>query len=176
MRESRSKITDAASPGGRVVARCVFAAAVGVGVVLVWWAVFLLNPRLPATMVDEPSCDGALECSGGSLGAIMVDLLLTVLVMVMSSVVASWPVLWLLRVRPSWPVALLGPVSALALYAVVPDPDRARSPGVVSFVVAVAGGYAIAAFVTTSGVSPRWRAAAGVALAIAALVSAVVRR
>ena len=77
--------------------------------------------------------------------------------------VLTWPLLVLLRLRPAWPVALLGPVVTIALFAggAAVGYSSIAAAGLPLLIVAVlavvALGYALAALVTARDVRPRLR-------------------
>ncbi|MFI6599094.1 hypothetical protein ACIBHX_22780 [Nonomuraea sp. NPDC050536] len=67
------------------------------------------------------------------------------------AIVLAWPLLYLLRVRPAWPVAILGGAFLVAIWRVAEALDG-------SLILIVCGGliaYPVAAWVATPGV-PRW--------------------
>lgn len=76
--------------------------------VLGWWAFFRAFPGLPFKLVTgDERCRNDLGCG---LGAAYVSIVLTVTLVIAVSLVVGLLVLWAIRVRPGWPVAVLGPV------------------------------------------------------------------
>jgi len=68
----------------------------------------------------------------------------------------AWALMALAHIRPSWPVALGGPVVVLALVTTVFDLAESTFLG---FSAVVAGCYALAALVTADGLPRAWRVA-----------------
>lgn len=155
----------------RVVSRCGTAAGVGAAVVLLWWGAFTLFPGLTHLSPGSGDCSGFAACVGAAVLGVFAEIFLTILLVLFSSLLLCWLGLWLLRVRPAWPVALLGPVGAWAVTAVVPGLVRSlRGDGPWDFLLTVPVGYALAAFVTATEVAGRWRLAVVVTVAVAAVV------
>jgi hypothetical protein len=97
--------------GHPALRRSLVAGAVGAGLVLVWWGVFRLFPNLVFEF-DKPEGCNQIGCA---LSAALASAILTIAAVVAVSVAVSGIVLRWLGVRPSWPVALLGPVLTFAL-------------------------------------------------------------
>jgi hypothetical protein len=97
--------------GHPALRRSLVAGAVGAGLVLVWWGVFRLFPNLVFEF-DKPEGCNQIGCA---LSAALASVILTIAVVVAVSVVVSAIVLRWVGVRPSWPVALLGPVLTFAV-------------------------------------------------------------
>ncbi|WP_410669585.1 hypothetical protein [Amycolatopsis sp. cmx-4-68] len=81
--------------------------------------------------------------------------LLVVPLVLFGAALLAYALLALARVRPAWPVALVGPLAALAVFTTVLDP---KGPFPV-FAAVVAGCYALAALVTADGLPRAWRVA-----------------
>lgn len=147
----------------RLVPRLLGAALSGAGLVLGWWGFFLLFPELPFSLVEPEvsgsSCEAArvlCELAGAATGALLGLLLTTTLVLSLSLPI-GWGLLWLLRVRPALPTALLGPVLAW-LVGSMADRLFSITGGAAPVWLAcwVALGYSTASFVTAETV-PRYR-------------------
>jgi hypothetical protein len=69
----------------------------------------------------------------------------------------AWVLMALARLRPAWPVALVGPLVGLSLFTTVLDMS---SPFPV-FAAVVTGCYALAALITADGLPRAWRVALG---------------
>jgi hypothetical protein len=126
-----------------LVRRCVVAAASG-----------LLATVAMRALPDLDLCIGA--------ACFIVGLLVVPLVLVGGALVA-YLLLALARVRPAWPVALVGPLAVLAVFTTVLE------PGAASFFTAsavVAGCYAFAALVTADGLPRVWRVALAVPVVV----------
>ena len=120
-------------PPRELIRRCLVAA---VGGLLAALALLLVPPGLcggPACLI---------------LGLVIVPALL------FGAAVLAWVLLALGRVRPSWPVALVGPLAVLALTTTVVNPSN-----MVAFFAVVPGCYAYAALVTADGLPFAWRVA-----------------
>lgn len=104
--------TTRSSAGGlalKVLLRVVISAAVGAALLLSWVAVFQSGSL--KTMLDNTDL-------GGFVLLLVVGLPVALLV----SVLLAGPVLWLLKVRPVWPIVLAGPIiMGLAQYFKLPD-------------------------------------------------------
>lgn len=83
-------------------------AAIGAGLVLLWWGILQLTPDLPVSLVGL-SCrsGGDLGCA---LGEAVISFVLTMALVIGSSVLIAWLVAWRVGLRPAWAMALLGPV------------------------------------------------------------------
>ncbi|MFI5591358.1 hypothetical protein ACIA5G_40345 [Amycolatopsis sp. NPDC051758] len=121
-----------------LVRRCLIAAVSGVLAALALKA-------LP----DVHLCTG-VECI--FVGVLVGPLLL------FGAALLAWALMALARIRPSWPVALGGPVVLLALLTTVLD---LAEVSFLMFSVAVAGCYALAALVTADELPRAWRVALG---------------
>lgn len=160
-----------------LMSRLLGASAAGACLVAGWWGFFLLFPELPFSLVDpgalSSDCESArflCELAGAAAGALLSFLLTTTLVLGLS-VPIGWGLLWLLRVRPALPAALLGPVLAWFIGSTA-DHIVGITGGEAPVWLAcwVALGYATAAFVTTATVPRYWRLAALLALIVAWVV------
>ncbi|NIJ12572.1 hypothetical protein FHU38_002916 [Saccharomonospora amisosensis] len=161
----------------RLVSRLLAAAASGTGLVLGWWGFFLGFPDLPFSLVSPrqvgSDCEAArVLCEAASaVGGALISFLLTTALVLGLSLPIGWGLLWLLRVRPAYPTALLGPVLAWAIGSMA---DRLTSIAGGEPPVALAGcagiGYATAAFVTTTTLPRYWRFAVLSALVVAWLL------
>jgi uncharacterized membrane protein HdeD (DUF308 family) len=89
------------------IVRVLAGAVLGAGLVLGWWAFFMAFPDLPVHLVGDERCRNDLGCG---LGAAYLSIVITVTLVVAASVVVGLLVLRAIRVRPGWPVAVLGPV------------------------------------------------------------------
>ncbi|SFW63623.1 hypothetical protein [Amycolatopsis australiensis] len=90
--------------------------------------------------------------------ACMIVGLLVVPLVLFGAAMLAWALLALARVRPAWPVALGGPLVALALFTTVLDMAECPLP---VFCAVVTGCYALAALVTADGLPRVWRVALG---------------
>src|SRR5438034_7591413 len=88
-----------------VAVRCAASATAGAALVLLWALVLHLWPSLPLDLVHSERCAGLC-----GLGRVFVGLMLFVPLVYLVSVLVSWPLLWLLRVRPAALIIPLGPV------------------------------------------------------------------
>src|SRR5438094_108700 len=121
--------------------RALAGASVGSGLVLAWWGIFRLAPNWPLRIARSDRC----QDFGCALGAALADLALTAVVVIASSMAAGWVVLRAFRVRPAWPVAILGPVLGWAILQLV---GQAQSGSVGWILPAMAVGYGLAGFVS----------------------------
>jgi hypothetical protein len=83
--------------------RVVASAGVAGGLGLVLWLVALAGYRSHVT--SGLTCGGPWGCLGLAIIASLASLL--------AIVILAWPLLYAARVRPAWPVALIGPMVAL---------------------------------------------------------------
>lgn len=75
---------------------------------LAWWVIFQVWPRWPLRLVSDERCrDQDPSCS---FGTGLVNFILTAAILTAATVAVGWIVLWVIRVRPAWPIAVLGPV------------------------------------------------------------------
>ncbi|WNV82053.1 hypothetical protein [Umezawaea sp. Da 62-37] len=81
----------------KVLLRVVVSAAVGAALLLAWVAAF--QSEKLRTMIDSTN-----------LGQFLLLLVVGLPVALLTSVMLAGPVLWVLKVRPVWPIILLGPV------------------------------------------------------------------
>lgn len=167
----------AESAGGvapaRLVARLLGAAASGAGLVLGWWGFFLLFPDLPLSLVSPGRPGGDCEAvralceAAGAVGGAMISFVFTIALVLGLSLPIGWGLLWLFRVRPAYPTALLGPVLAWVIGSTA---DRlggiAGGEPPVALALCVGIGYAAAAFVTAAALPRYWRFAALSALVV----------
>ncbi len=89
---------DAVDPPSRLVRRLV--GALAAGLLIVFWgllALIAIPIALTPCRAEGSGCLGQAFLLGAVAGVV--------------AVVAAWPVLYLLRVRPAWPVALIGPIT-----------------------------------------------------------------
>jgi len=104
--------TTRSSAGGfafKVLLRVVISAAVGAALLLGWVAAFQSGSL--KTMLDNTN-----------LGEFVLLLVIGLPVALLVSVLLAGPVLWLLKVRPVWPIILAGPIiMGLAQYFKLPD-------------------------------------------------------
>ena len=121
--------------------RALAGAAVGSGLVLVWSGIFRLAPHWPTSIVRSDQC----RDFGCALGAALTGLVLTAAVVIAGSMVVGWVVLRAIRVRPAWPVAILGPVVGWAILLLI---GQAQSGSLGWILPAMAAGYALAGFVS----------------------------
>ncbi|WP_212831360.1 hypothetical protein [Catellatospora sp. TT07R-123] len=141
-----------ASPSTAV--RAVRAALAALLATAVWMGIALALVRLQG-------CVGGMECLG--------DALLIIMGCLLAAAVSIWPLLRLFRVRPAWPVALVGPVLFVCLTVVVVRYElAARLPWV--WVVAIELAYLGAAVLMDRRVSRVLRIGI-VVLALAAFAS-----
>ncbi|MDI1462430.1 hypothetical protein QEZ54_15775 [Catellatospora sp. KI3] len=114
-------------------------------------------------LVRNQGCEGGMECLG--------DALLTIFGCLLAAAVSMWPLLVLFRVRPAWPIALVGPVLFVCLTVVVVRSElAARTPW--TWVLAIELAYVGAAILVDRRVNRVVRVAILV-LALAAFVSRV---
>ncbi|MEO6083863.1 MAG: hypothetical protein ABIQ18_12250 [Umezawaea sp.] len=93
----------------RVFLRVVLSAVVGAALLLAWLAAFQSDKL--KSILDSTN-----------LGEFILLLVIGLPVALLVSVLLAGPVLWLLKVRPVWPIVLLGPViMGVAQYFKVPD-------------------------------------------------------
>jgi hypothetical protein len=93
----------------RVFLRVVLSAAVGAALLLAWLTAFQSDKL--KSILDSTN-----------LGEFILLLVIGLPVALLVSVLLAGPVLWLLKVRPVWPIVLLGPViMGVAQYFKVPD-------------------------------------------------------
>jgi len=130
-----------------LVSRALAAALVGLALPLLTWAI------TQAGLAFVPY-DGSGYGSGwGRVG----EGLLIVAGAVPFLVVAAWPVLWLLRVRPAWHVALLAPVAAVMLWLLLDAViSQLVANRLASFCVITALAYGLTALLTSPGHSWWW--------------------
>lgn len=121
--------------------RALAGAAVGSGLVLFWWGLIRLWPRWPLNIVRDDSCRNF----GCALGTALISLVLTVAVILAGSIAIGWVLLWAIRVRPAWPVAILGPVLGWVLLQLI---GQAQTGSVGWIVLGMAIGYAFAGFIS----------------------------
>ncbi|MBV1850256.1 hypothetical protein [Catellatospora tritici] len=87
-------------------------------------------------LVRGQGCEGGMECLG--------DALLIIFGCLLAAAVTMWPLLVLFRVRPAWPVALVGPVVFVCFAVAVIHLEMAADwPG--GWVLAILLAYAGAA-------------------------------
>ena len=94
-------------------------------------------------------------CTGA---ACLVIAMLVIPLVAVGAALIAYALMALARVRPAWPVALIGPLAVLSLVTTVLDLVTCPFP---VFCVAVAGCYALAALVTADGLPNAWRVALG---------------
>lgn len=93
----------------KVLFRVVLSAVVGAALLLAWLAAF--QSEKLRSMLDSTN-----------LGEFILLLVIGLPVALLISVLLAGPVLWLLKVRPVWPIVLLGPVlMGVAQYFKLPD-------------------------------------------------------
>jgi hypothetical protein len=93
----------------RVFLRVVLSAAVGAALLLAWLAAFQSDKL--RSILDSTN-----------LGEFILLLVIGLPVALLVSVLLAGPVLWLLKVRPVWPIVLLGPVvMGVVQYLKIPD-------------------------------------------------------
>lgn len=93
----------------KLLLRVVISAAVGAALLLGWVAAFQSGSL--KTMLDNTN-----------LGGFILLLVIGLPVALLVSVLLAGPVLWLLKVRPVWPIVLAGPIiMGLAQYFKLPD-------------------------------------------------------
>lgn len=93
----------------KVLFRVVLSAVVGAALLLAWLAAF--QSEKLRSMLDSTN-----------LGEFILLLVIGLPVALLLSVLLAGPVLWLLKVRPVWPIVLLGPVlMGVAQYFKLPD-------------------------------------------------------
>ena len=146
-----------------VVGRCARAAAVGGGLGALW-VLLASSPDL----TESSDCTAEQFCFGYSL--VVVPALL------LAGMIAAWPLLYTVGVRPAVAPALLGPFVVLVLYYAVSNINFSSQDGEVPYLIlsalSVLIGYVIAAFITAPELSMRWRVSAlVVVLGLALLVS-----
>lgn len=94
-------------------------------------------------------------CTGPA--CLLVGMLVIPLVLFGAALLA-YVLMALARLRPAWPVALGGPLAALAVFTTVLEPGESSF---LVFSAVVAGCYALAALVTADGLPLAWRVALG---------------
>jgi hypothetical protein len=126
--------------------RALAGVGLGGGLVLIWWGLFRLSPRWPLRLVGDDTCRSDLGCG---LGAAIVSLIITVAVVLAISMAAGWLLLWAVRVRPAWPVALVGPILGWVVWWLA-NPVLQHVFGDTTWraVVAFAVGYGLAGLIT----------------------------
>jgi hypothetical protein len=125
------------------------------GLGLVLWLVVLAGSRSHAT--SRLSCSGPWGCLGLAVIASLAALL--------AIVILAWPLLYAARVRPAWPVALIGPV--VALVASREYVKLADSSLLTGLWLVLAVSYAAAAVISAPRLYRYWSAV--VAIAVVAL-------
>lgn len=117
----------------RASRRAVGAGGVGIVVPFVAWAAGSLLFGSP--VVDRICPSGGLECTlpAGYLGIAV-------------AAAVSWPLLLLARVRPAWPVVLLGPLLTFAAVAGVLSLQPSRRLALLLVVATSAISYAVVAY------------------------------
>jgi hypothetical protein len=137
------------------IRRLVASAGVGGGLGLILWLGALAGSRSHFT--SGPAC-------GGPAGCLELDIFAS-LAALLAIVILAWPLLYAARVRPAWPVALIGPIVALVAsreYLKLADRSLLTS---LWLVLAVC--YAAAAVISEPRLYRYWSAV--VALAVVAL-------
>jgi hypothetical protein len=119
-----------------LVRRCLVAAASGLVATLVLWAFPYRE------MCTGPAC--------------LVIAMFVVPLAVFGAALIAYVLLALARVRPAWPVALIGPLIVLSLVTTVLDLVACPFP---LFCAVVAGCYVLAALVTADALPRAWRVA-----------------
>ncbi|MEW9530068.1 hypothetical protein [Microbispora sp. NPDC049125] len=133
-------------PGESVARRALAAAFVGLVLPLLAWGITL------AGLAVVPYDGSAYTGGWGRVGQGMV----IVAGAVPFLLVVAWPLLWVLRVRPAWHVALTAPIAAAVLWIVLNQVDaRITSDAVVGIPAVLAVAYGAAALFTTAG-TPLW--------------------
>jgi hypothetical protein len=137
----------------RVLLRALGGAAVGAGLVLVWWAIFRAAPDAFFNLVGVDCAPNAdLGCA---LGGAILSVIVAVIVVVAVSIVVGWFVLWAIGVRPAWAVALVGPVLGWVIaWLAEPVLTSMFGSGVARVAVPVALGYGLAAAITSRHAGP----------------------
>ena len=137
------------------IRRIAASAGVAGGLGLVLWLVALAGSRSHVT--SGLTCTGPWGCLGLAIIASLAGFL--------AVVILAWPLLYAARVRPAWPVALIGPIVALVVSReYVKLADRSLLTGL-WLVLAVS--YAAAAVISAPRLYRYWSAV--VALAVVAL-------
>jgi hypothetical protein len=131
-----------------VLLRALGGAAVGAGLVLIWWAIFKAAPDSVFSLVGVDCAPNAdLGCA---LGGAILSVIVAVIVVVAVSIVVGWIVLWAIGVRPAWAVALVGPVLGWVLaWLGEPVLTSMFGSGVARVAVPMGLGYALAAAITS---------------------------
>ncbi|QKV78032.1 hypothetical protein [Amycolatopsis sp. Hca4] len=99
-------------------------------------------------------------CSGPACFYVAV---LAVPIMFSAGTAVAWGLMALARLRPAWPVAVVGPFVTLGLLTTVVDLGKWPFPLVSA---AVGGGYAVAAVITADEVPRAWRVALGLPVVV----------
>lgn len=121
--------------------RVLVAAVLGAGLVLGWWAFFRAFPELPVHLIGDEKCRNDLGCG---LGAAYLSIVITVTLVLAVSVLVAWIVLSAIRIRPAWPVAILGPVLGWLVALLLGKALHEASLSLGVAVAAMAAGYALA--------------------------------
>jgi len=142
---------------GPAIRRVLASACVAGGLGLVFWLVLYIGW---SRFTDGGTCGGAwgLGCLGVAIIAGLAGIL--------AFIVLAWPLLHAARVRPAWPVALLGPViSFVTYYEYVKLVGGSLVTGL--WIVLLAVSYAAAAVITAPRLYRYWSAA--IAMAVIAM-------
>jgi hypothetical protein len=134
------------------IQRVLASAGVAGGLGLALWLVVLAGSRSHVT--SRLTCAGPWGCLGLAILASFAALL--------AIVVLAWPLLYAARVRPAWPVALIGPVVALIVsreYLKLADRSLLTSLWLV-----LAISYAAAAVISAPRLYRYWSAVVGIAV------------
>jgi hypothetical protein len=86
--------------------RALAGAVMGAGLVLAWWAIFTRWPSWPLRLTNDREC----QDMGCALGGAFASLLIMIPLVIALTVTVGWIVLRAIRVRPAWPIAVVGPV------------------------------------------------------------------
>ena len=134
------------------IRRLVASAGVAGGLGLVLWLAVLAGSRSHVT--SRLTCGSPWGCLGLAIIASLAALL--------AIVILAWPLLYAARVRPAWPVALIGPMVALVVsreYVKLADRSLLTSLWLV-----LAISYAAAAVISAPRLYRYWSAVVGMAV------------
>ncbi len=134
------------------IRRVVASAGVAGGLGLALWLAVLAGSRSHVT--SGLSCGGPWGCLGLAIVASLAALL--------AIVILAWPLLYAARVRPAWPVALIGPVIAIVASREYVKLADGRLLTGLWLVLAVS--YAAAAVISAPRLYRYWSAVVGIAV------------
>jgi hypothetical protein len=144
------------------ILRVLAAAGVGAGLGLVFWLVIYVGSRSHVA--------SSFTCGGGGCLFLAIVAGLAGLVAI---VVLAWPLLHAVGVRPAWPVALVGPIIAIAAYReFVVLVDRSLVTGLW---ILLGISYAAAAVITAPRIYRYGSAAVAMAVIALAIMTRILR-